>query len=173
TIYWRARKDGSHEVAELTYALSQFFRLSLSEGRDYITVQEEVQLADLYLRLQQIRFPDRLAFEIAVDDAVRGLQIPKLILQPLVENAVIHGIEPLQESGLIQIRAALDNGDLVLTVADNGVGFDAATVDRGFALNNIRERLELVYRQQATFDVHSTPGLGTQVTVRIPVAAKE
>lgn len=168
TIYWRARKSGSEDVAELTYALSQFFRLSLSEGRDLISVQDEVQLAELYLRLQQLRFSDRLSYEIALADAARQIQIPKLILQPLVENAVIHGIEPLQESGLIQIRAGLADGVLVLTVADNGVGFDAAAVRPGFALNNVRERLELVYQGQATFAVHSTPGLGTQVTVRIP-----
>ncbi|HYF95254.1 MAG TPA: sensor histidine kinase [Symbiobacteriaceae bacterium] len=169
TIYWRARKDGSREVAELTYALSQFFRLSLSDGRDFITVQEEVQLAELYLRLQQLRFADRLAYEIDLSEQVREVRIPKLILQPLVENAVIHGIEPLHESGLIQIQARREEGDLVLTVADNGVGFDADGEQRGFALNNIRERLELVYQNQGAFTVHSRPGLGTQITIRIPL----
>lgn len=167
TIYWRARKEGSSDVAELIYSLSQFFRLSLSEGRDLITVREEVQLAEVYLHLQQIRFTDRLAFEIEVAEEVRDIAIPKLILQPLVENAVIHGIEPLHDSGLIQIRAARADSALLLTVADNGVGFAADQPQTGFALNNIRERLELAYASRASLTVQSTPGLGTQVTICI------
>lgn len=169
TIYWRAHRDGNADVAELTYSLSQFFRLALNDGRDLITVQEEVQLVELYLRLQQIRFPDRLAYEVECAPDVREIQIPKLILQPLAENAVIHGIEPLHESGLIQIHAARDGAELVLTVADNGAGFEAAEESWGFALNNIRERLELVYQNRAAFAIQSTPGLGTQVTIRIPL----
>jgi len=189
TISWTARSKGNPEIAEMIEALSQMFRLRLNRGKDMTTLEEEAALVDNYLKLQSLRFGSRLSYEISLDPRVAALKVPSLLLQPLAENSVIHGLEPLQGNGFLHILAYPENGGTVLEVVDNGVGMDeqqlqalkvqwqfgeagsaGGTEDRqgGFALPNVRERLMLLYGAEASFEFHSRKDYGTRIRVFIP-----
>lgn len=100
-----AQKKNEKDIANIIYSLSQFFRLSLSDGKDLVTVNNELLLVKNYLNIQKERFPNKFSFEIDVDDDITNYLIPKLLIQPLVENSIIHGIESIEENGFIYIRA--------------------------------------------------------------------
>jgi len=188
TICWEAEKKGDKEIADMVYSLSQVFRLSLNDGRDSFTLAQEMELVKNYLFLQQNRFRDRFQFEISLEEGLSDFIVPKLLLQPLAENAVIHGIEPLPESGLIAVNAYRRDRQIVLEVQDNGAGI---TMDKlhelrerlalggaleelegggrpGFALANVQERLGLYYTG-ATLEIESTEGAGTRIVIQIAV----
>jgi two-component system sensor histidine kinase YesM len=195
TICWTAQQKGEYELAEIVYSLSQVFRLSLNDGEDQITIHREVEMIRNYLYIQQIRFQPRFTYEIDVDPSIQHLMIPKLLLQPLVENAIIHGIEPLDGSGLIHIKIYMDRLGLFIEVTDNGVGIpeerlnqikrhvedlrDNGAVNKptptpdsskrlGWALTNIKERLVLTFGSNAKLHIHSSIHKGTQIQIVIP-----
>ncbi len=124
TIYWAAHQRQEPVIAEMVYALSQFLRLRLNDGKDVVSLEQEFALIEHYLHIQQHRFGDRLSYEIMLDESLRSMMIPKLILQPLVENSLMHGIEQVQ-SGFVQVSAAVVEDAVVLTVTDNGKGMSA------------------------------------------------
>ncbi|MGE7614657.1 sensor histidine kinase [Paenibacillus sp. NPDC101420] len=188
TICWEAEKKGDKEIADMVYSLSQVFRLSLNDGRDTFTLEQEVELVTNYLFLQKNRFKERFEFEISLDESIKDFTVPKLLLQPLAENAVIHGIEPLSGSGLISVRAYRIEKTIVLEVQDNGAGI---TADRllelhqrlargnslpeednvgrtGFALMNVQERLALFFTG-ASLQLESVEGAGTRIIIHISV----
>lgn len=188
TICWTAQQRGQKDIAELVYALSSLFRLSLSEGREFITLEEELELVRSYCHLQKRRFNDRLQFEFNVPNEAKKIAIPKLLLQPLVENAVIHGIEPLEEQGFIHILIRYENEQLMIDVMDNGVGIPSEQLTQindaleqisyirpelkttvGFALTNIKERLLLIYGHQVSFQIKSVEHKGTIVSMTLPL----
>ncbi|MEK4158261.1 MULTISPECIES: sensor histidine kinase [Paenibacillus] len=189
TICWEAEKKGDKEIADMVYSLSQVFRLSLNDGRDTFTLEQEVELVTNYLFLQKNRFRERFEFEIALDESIKDFTVPKLLLQPLAENAVIHGIEPLAGSGLISIRAFRKDRTIVLEVQDNGVGITPERLQElhqrlargssiseeeenagrsGFALSNVQERLALFFAG-ASLQVESVEGAGTRIIIHITV----
>ncbi len=104
TISWSAEKKGEKDIADMVYSLAQVFRLSLNDGKDFFSIEREMELVRNYLFLQKSRFMNRFDFSIEIDEEVRSAMIPKLIVQPLAENAIIHGIEPLDGNGFITIR---------------------------------------------------------------------
>ncbi|WP_158602191.1 cache domain-containing sensor histidine kinase [Cohnella endophytica] len=177
-IYWSARKQQENELSEMVYALSRMFRLRLNNGQSMITLEQELELVRHYLHLQRYRFKDRFAYEIRASPEQLELLIPKLLIQPLVENAFLHGIEPLNEGGLIQVACDMDDSCLRIQVIDNGSGISARRLQLlngdnqdakpGFALKNIQERLLLAYGDEAALLIESTEGRGTLVTLRIP-----
>jgi two-component system sensor histidine kinase YesM len=132
-----------------------------------------LEFLDRYCKLQQLRFQDRLAVSIRCDDAASGVRIPKLILQPVVENAVIHGIEPLDRPGRLEVEARLvwENGTRAarITVTDDGAGFSPGAGDTAerIGLANVRERLLIAY-PDARLVIESCPGAGTKISVEIP-----
>lgn len=188
-ICWTAQKRGQKDIAELVYALSNLFRLSLSDGREVISLEEELELVKNYLFLQQQRFKDRLHFEIKVTPEAKLIRIPKLLLQPIIENAVIHGIEPLEGYGFIHIHIELTPQHLLsIEVMDNGIGIAAEKLHNlnadlekidihqtnqhaaiGFALANIKERLLLLYGHNANFTISSVEQKGTIVSISLPI----
>ncbi|OBZ09756.1 hypothetical protein A8L34_21005 [Bacillus sp. FJAT-27264] len=188
TICWEAEKKGDKEIADMVYSLSQVFRLSLNDGRDTFTLEQEMELVTNYLFLQKNRFRDRFQFEIFLDDSLKDFIVPKLLLQPLAENAVIHGIEPLSGSGLIAIRAYRNDRMIVLEVQDNGVGISPeglkelrqrlelrkplaepeTGIRTGFALANVQERLELFFTG-TQLGIESIEGMGTRIIIQIAV----
>ncbi|HZG86881.1 sensor histidine kinase [Paenibacillus sp.] len=181
TIAWTAQKHNDKLVADMVYSLSGIFKTSLNQGGDLVELREEFQLLEHYLFLQKMRFPSHLAYELDLAPDVSGFPIPKLLIQPLVENSIVHGIEPLaDELGLIQVKAAAADGALSIEVTDNGVGIPADRLealrnepdgrdDSGYALHNVRSRLRLHYGDGASLDLHSEPGSGTRVTIAIPM----
>lgn len=191
TICWTAQKRGQQDLADMVYSLSQVFRLSLSDGRDIIPLRDELELVRNYLLIQQTRFQPHFAFELDVPSSLLMVPIPKLTIQPLVENAVVHGIEPLEGNGFVQVRAYCDKTDMRIEVLDNGTGIprdklekllDALHRDRrtisglsqegqriGWALLNIQERLTLKYGENARVEVESLPQFGTRVILHFPL----
>ncbi|CAM4460821.1 two-component system sensor histidine kinase YesM [Paenibacillus endophyticus] len=185
-INWSAVQKGDKEISEMVVSLSQVFRLSLNSGNDLVALEQELELVRNYLFLQKKRFTTRFNFEIELDPAISHFRMPKLLLQPLVENAIIHAIEPSGGNGHIHIRAYTEATIIILEVADNGPGMPEEQVRRlnqsrvdepmrvlqtnvphsGMALSNIKERLALFY-EQAEFEIVSREGLGTRVQIRI------
>jgi signal transduction histidine kinase len=151
--------------------LAEILRYVLKRTQiDLVPFADELRIAQAYLEIEKARFGDALRVETLVDEGAGAVMLPGLTLQPLVENAVKHGISQKVGGGLITIEAGLDNGDLRLSVRDTGVGMRTtkAPFDRGFGLRNLRERLTRRYGPRYEPLVQSRLGEGTSITVRVP-----
>ncbi|MGB8647960.1 MAG: sensor histidine kinase [Anaerolineae bacterium] len=185
TIIWMAEANKTAEVVEIVGALSSFFRLSLSKGRDWITIGEEIERTRSYLTIQKMRYRDIMNFRIEMAPAVQGNTLLKLILQPLVENALYHGIKNKRQGGTITVRAQRKNeGEVLLEVADDGIGFtpeklaqiqaqinddsDEIRWERGFGIDNVNKRIKLYYGKPYGLSIRSEYNIGTCVSVVIP-----
>lgn len=131
--------------------LAELFRVALSAGGEAVTLADEIDLAQRYLAIEQVRFGSRLAVTWELDDAVAGAKVPSLLLQPLLENAVRHGIEPAAAGGTIRVRTRLKRGHAVLTIVNTLPGVPSMP-GHGMALRNVRERLHLMHDVAAQFD---------------------
>lgn len=156
TIFWMAEKAGEKAISQMVYALSKLFRLTLNRGNEFTSVRNEKELLENYILLQKRRFQEKLTYRIEFDDGMLDLPIPKLILQPFVENAIIHGTEENNEETLISIRGYADQENLGFIIEDNGSGMDEETLQnllhpgetvkegkKSYAIHNVRERLAL------------------------------
>ena len=172
TIIWMAEAKKTDQVIEIVSALSSFFRISLSKGKDWITIGEEIERTRSYLTIQKMRYRDILDFKIEVDERVADNTILKLILQPLVENALYHGIKNKRQGGTIIVRAKQKNeNEVLLEVEDNGIGFtpeklaqlqaelddDSGDIrlESGFGIGNVNKRIRLYYGKQYGLSVKS------------------
>lgn len=184
-INWSALQKGDKEISEMVVALSQVFRLSLNSGNEFVELSQEIELLRHYLFLQKKRYPSRLYFDIEVDPSLTHFRMPKLLLQPLVENAIIYSIEQAEGTGNIFVRAYREDGWIHFEVSDNGPGIPEELVQQlnkagvqdamrqttngirsGMAIANIKERLALFYKE-AVFEMMSKEGIGTRANVRI------
>ena len=140
-------------------------------GRDEVTLGEELELLAPYLDIQRTRFSDWLALDISVESTSLNVCVPTLVLQPLVENAIRHGLSGRSAPGHVSIAAAVNGGKLILTVQDDGVGFTGASEDGrvGIGLRNVRERLARLYGDDCRFMLASQEGGGTLVTLELPL----
>lgn len=174
TIIWMAEFRDHEKVIAITQSLAQFFRLSLSMGKEKITLKEEFEHVRQYLFIQKQRYESKLNYTIELDDALKDRVIPKILLQPLVENAIYHGIRELDADGFIAISAQLKDDNLVLTVTDNGVGFNPQnptpqqTKLGGIGIANVDQRVKLYYGDTYGVTVESSTGKGTCVNVVLP-----
>ena len=132
--------------------LAQLFRAALAEVGASVTLEEEIELARRYLDIEAVRFGPRLKVRWEIDPAVHGARVPSLVLQPLVENAVRHGIEPAPRGGYVRVQAVRQRGQVLVTVS-NTLGDDAGSPGQGMALHNVRERLRLLHDVAAQCDV--------------------
>jgi two-component system, sensor histidine kinase YesM len=190
TIIWMAEAKKNDQVIEIVSALSSFFRISLSKGRDWITIAEEVERTRSYLTIQKMRYRDILDFKIEVDQAAADYTILKLILQPLVENALYHGIKNKRGGGTIIVRAKKENQDeILLEVEDDGIGFTPEKLARlqeelnddsgdirlesGFGVGNVNNRIRLYYGKQYGVTIKSEYNTGTSVALVIPAIKGE
>ena len=149
--------------------LSDLLRLSLkSTGNHEITLRDELEFLRNYLEIEQTRFQDRLTVRYDIDEEAIDAQVPNLILQPLVENAIRHAVAPQPGKSTIEIRAARRNGQVELQVRDDGPGLPAVTNGNGIGLSNTRARLEKLYGPAHTFELSQADGRGLQVTVTMP-----
>ena len=188
TIIWLAEAGQKEQVVMMVSTLSDFFRTTLSKGRDYITVKEETAHIRSYLTIQQFRYRDILEYEIDIPAELEEYQILKLTLQPLVENALYHGIKNKRGRGHILVSGKKQGDHLVFTVRDNGKGMDPerlAYVQRlisgelkdedapsGFGLFNVNQRLQLNYGPEYGLLLASEEGEWTEVNVIIPAVKK-
>lgn len=179
TVYCKSVLGENEQVNDMIIALSDMFRLGLNNGEDVTTLQFELDHVTKYLMIQQNCYEELFKYEIRVDpDVPLDCPVLKIMLQPLVENSIVHGFRDRNEGGKIDIRVKLQDQDLVLVVEDNGVGFDPKVLDQpsdkcsslhGYALRNIRDRLSLFYDNRVQFTVNSRPGAGTTIDIRIPL----
>ena len=173
-VSWMARLKKEPEIEKLAVNLAKFFRLSLHKGDKFITVGEELELTAHFLEIDKIRFPDRVDVRFETDESLLNYSTLKLILQPIVENAVKYAFE--DRKGHLIIRTKLVGGDIVFEVEDDGIGFDVSddTVTHkkksdlsGFGLKNVNERIKHEYGEAYGLEVFSRKGEGTKVTIRI------
>ena len=168
TVAVLAMKGERQRVVRMINRLSDLLRLSLENARQTITLGEEVDFLQRYLEIEQVRFRDRMTVLVDVPDDLLDAEVPSLILQPVAENAVIHGVSQLREGGLIEISARRENGRLLLKVQDTGPGFPDALVEEGVGLSNTVARLEQLYGPDHEFKRSNRVEGGAVVTMTIP-----
>ncbi|MBI2840975.1 MAG: histidine kinase [Acidobacteria bacterium] len=165
-------RESPGQAEEVIEKLSGLFRYTLASGRTAtVTLDEEIRFVSDYLDIEKVRLGRRLRFEIAVDDAVRAVRLPGLLVQPLVENAVRHGISPREEGGTVSVRCGLADGLCRVEVTDDGVGPEGGSGGgAGYALENIRERLEATYPGRHRLELLRTSDGKTRALLEVPAA---
>jgi len=163
--------EAPDRVERMILGLSDIYRkiLTLPES-NRIRLAEEFSLIEQYLEIEQIRLGERLEYSLTLDPALGDRPVPPMLIEPLVENAVIHGIGPLPDGGRIDVSAACCNGSLVITVTDDGIGFNPGNGRRGFGIFSIQERLRLLYHDRAKLQITKQSAGGTRITVEVPGA---
>lgn len=189
SIYWQAEGEGDEKTAESVYELAQLFRLVLGQGKSMVTVEMELQLLERYLEIQKLRFHEQMNYHFDMDPSVANRKIPKLILQPFVENAVVHGMNDVVQDFQICVSVRSEGSYIVCLIRDNGIGMDEVSLRRiweedsdkvysgqrigRYAIRNVRERLMLRYGENFELKIESHIGMGTLVTVRLPSEQEE
>lgn len=173
-ISWLARLNNQKEIEQLVLSLAQFFRISLHKGDKYITVEEEIDIIRNFIAIELIRFPDKFTIEYLIDEDVKNEETMKLILQPIVENAIKHGISALDRVGHIIIKAYADKKYIYFEVIDDGIGFEMVEnrlprkeKTSGYGLKNVNERIRLEYGEDSGLSIFSHLNEGTRVIVKI------
>lgn len=182
TINWMAKLNKMDDISNMVVAISNLMRISINNKRCMITVGEELHYVADYLYIQHVRYKDRLKTLIDVDPSLYGLTIPKLLLQPLVENAVIHGIEKKKSGGFIEVTGCRDANLLIFSVKDNGAGIPEEKLahileekenhDQGhtsLGLITVHRRIQFLFGFEYGLQIDSKPGSGTTVWVRLPM----
>jgi two-component system sensor histidine kinase YesM len=183
TIHWMAQEKGAADIVGIVDALTRLFRISLSKGRDVIRLEEELDHVTSYLVIQKIRYLDKFDYSLDIDPELLSSPVVKLTLQPLVENAIYHGIKEKAGKGSLAISARREGEALVLTVSDNGAGMtpdalaalernlgkDEDPVSQGFGVFSVHHRIRLVFGEAWGLSYRSAPGEGTTVRVRQPL----
>ena len=192
-IRGRALVQNAQDIADMTEALATIFRYNINRPGDVATLQEEIDNVRNYMLIQNCRFGDRFRFETEIEDVEDGILthvLPVLTLQPLVENAIYHGINERIGGGRIRLKAYLTQRDLLIIISDNGKGMDDVTLQEihrklvgaseglpvekktgrgtGIALTNVNQRIKFYFGKEYGLDVKSTLGIGTTITITIP-----
>ena len=184
SIYWTIKDGNEDNAAQMCCALANYFRLLFNQGDDITTVRNEVEYARNYLLIEKMRYGDKFDYHFEVDSRLEDVRVPKILLQPFVENSIIHGFYNSGEKGTMYIRVYRKDSKMILEVEDNGIGMDVQSVlehielnmmkkitkkDHGFALINIATRLELIYKGAASISLESASGCRTIARVIIPL----
>ncbi len=182
-LYWQATEAGDDDIAESILSLSSLFRLTLNQGRSIVTVEDECKLVGEYLKIQKMRFPRKLNYELNIADEIKRAAIPKLIIQPFVENAIVHGFDNVSKPCMLTITGVREGDRIRFEIRDTGVGMSREQIDSlwenepknyskqrigRYAIKNIKERLDLKYHERYSLKVESEEGKGTTVTLEIP-----
>lgn len=182
TIIWLGERGECEKVVQMTAALARYFRLSLSKGKEVITIYEEVEHVKHYLQIQKIRYANKLTYTIEVSPDIFDEMIVKIVLQPLVENALYHGIKDLEEGGYIRVLGFREGNNIILEVYDNGKGMSHEQIKNilkaprstsitkgGVAIKNVHERIQVYFGQDYGLSYESEYGKWTKVRITIPV----
>ena len=181
-IVWQIENEKQSEAVHTVTALARFFRLSLGKGKNIVTVKDEIDHVKNYLMIQHMRFKNKFDYKFEVEDEVMEFSSLKLMLQPLVENAIYHGMEFMDGDGLITIRGWRENFDLYLSVEDNGLGMTEEKVamviagkstsvngrGSGIGVKNVNERIKLYFGEDYGLTIDSEPDEGTKIIVHLP-----
>ena len=182
-IVWLIEIGKNEEAEQMVTSLSSYFRSFLSDGKDIVTIAEEKTHIDSYLKIQQVRYRDIMEYDIDIDPEIESHKLPKMTMQPLVENAIYHGLKPKRGKGLIKVIGRQDEKNIILEVIDTGAGMEPAELDvlknrvlsedtTSFGLTSAYKRLKLLYGDGCDFNIESTPGEGTSIRITIPREAE-
>ena len=187
TIIWLIEGDKNKEAIDIVVSLSEFFRIVVSKGRDFITIREEEIHINSYLQIQQSRYKDILSYEINIPEELYVYQILKLTLQPLIENSLYHGIKMQRTKGKITVLGEIIDEVIYFHVIDNGIGMNEEELNAlrkevempgskqstGFGLANVNKRIKLYYGNDYGLDLQSKKGEGTDITIKFPARLTE
>jgi len=182
SIFWISYEKGEIEISKMITALGNFFRTSINKGLEYITVENEVMNVKNYVYLQRIRFNERFSVKWLIDDKVLNYKIIKFILQPIIENAIIHGLENIQSGGMIIIKGFNKKDNLIFEIIDNGVGMSEEEVEnlykyinstvkditQSIGVKNVNQRIKLYYGNEYGVEIYSRINKGTRVILKLP-----
>ncbi|NOU84090.1 HAMP domain-containing protein [Paenibacillus sp. LMG 31459] len=179
-------KNKYSDVTDIVKSLSKLLRRLLSWKEDLVSVQEEITFIEMYLKIEKFRFRDKFDYVFEIDEQSLKYKIPKLSMQPLVENSCKHGLQTIEGLGIIRVSTAVLDNRLQISVSDNGKGIEPDKLKEllfairkedssgaNIGIRNVYRRLELYYADQVRFEISSTPGLGTLVTFGIPLRLLE
>ncbi len=178
-IVWLIEIGKNDQAEQMVTSLSSYFRSFLSDGKDIVTVAEEKQHIQSYLEIQQVRYRDIMEFEINIDPSIEDTKLPKMTLQPLVENAIYHGLKPKRGKGKIIVTGSRINDEIILKVTDTGLGMSSEELENlrtrvlnedttSFGLTSSYKRLKILYGDACKFDIASVPQEGTSISITIP-----
>jgi len=174
TVSSLAQRGDRGAAVDMLAKLSELLRRTLDGPLDHEQpIEQELELLDLYLSIERVRFADRLVIDVRVDPAARGALVPSFMLQPLVENAVRHGVAAVLGPVSIEINAAAVGADLVIHVRDTGPGFASSPSERGVGLRNTRRRLEALHGAAGRLERRTSPDGGAEVVLRLPLRLEE
>lgn len=181
SIVWMSEVGNNKDVVAMTSSLAKLFRISISKGNQIITVEEELEHVKSYLTIQKIRYGSKLDYKIEAENALLKNKIVKVIIQPIVENAIYHGIKNMPDTGTIDISVAIEKENMVITVSDDGVGMKQEIIDRildpvhnkgvelqGVGISNVIERIKLNYGEEYGLQYESELYGGTRVKIVLP-----
>lgn len=183
SIHWISRIHKVDEISTMIFGLSKYLRISLSEGNDFVTVRESAELLESYLAIQKVRYQDKFTVNMNMDSQLMNYKVLKFVFQPLVENAIYHGLENKRGSGCLEIRWKMEGQLLIFEVEDDGIGIKADKMkelsammasdewegEHNFALRNIHSQIQLTYGKEYGLSIESTWGAGTKVTLILPL----
>ena len=182
TVVWLAEAKQNDQVVAIVTYLSEFFRTTLSKGQDIITIYDEKRHIESYLKIQQFRYQDVLEYSIDIEEKLYEAKIPKLLLQPLVENALVHGIRNKRGKGHLSVRGYFQENDVIFEVEDDGKGMNKEELEAlihgmdhdsgadrqsGFGVANVNQRIHVYYGEQYGISYESHPGEGTLVRIQV------
>lgn len=180
-INWMANKYKAAEISKMSRLLGSFFRLSLSKGRDIVSVRDEIEHAKVYVEIMQTRFKDDINIEFKIDEDILSCETIKLILQPVIENAILHGIQGRPEQcGNIKVKGFKKEDTLLFLIEDDGIGIkpeileklpagiESSSVSGGYGIKNVHERIQLYFGEKYRLVYKSTYGAGTSVEITLP-----
>lgn len=187
SVIWMTEAGRYDEAIQMVTSLARLFRIALSRGRSFIPLADELEHARHYMTIQQIRYQDKFTASVRAEEGTEGLYTLKLIVQPLLENAIYHGMAGCEEDGRITVTAKREGGDLVIDVSDNGVGMPPEVVERlldesqpqtrssgsGIGVRNVHRRIRLTFGEGYGLEVFSEPDEGTTVRIRLPALTAE
>ena len=183
SIAWMCEQGRSAEAVSMVHALARLFRISISKGHELIPIAREIEHAESYLQIQKYRYKNRFTYHFEVDPGCLDYLCNKITLQPIIENAINHGLDLMVEDGHIEVQVCPDSGDILFRVTDNGVGMSAEQVDAilqnnsgdrtGIGIKNVNDRLQIYFGKEYGLRIHSVPDEGTCVEIRMPKVTKE
>lgn len=178
SILWMCEQERSKEAVEMVEALARLFRISISKGHEMITIENELNHAKSYLMIQSIRYKNQFHYEFHVDESILQYYCNKITLQPMLENAIYHGIDRMIDEGELTVTAKEDGDDIVFMVEDNGVGMteeqcstilESESNDKnGIGIKNVNDRFKIYFGDQYGVTIHSVPDEGTTIIIRFP-----
>lgn len=178
SIAWMCEQGRNAEAVKMVHALARLFRISISKGHELIPIAKEIEHAESYLQIQKYRYKNKFTYEFDIDPACLGYYCNKITLQPIIENAIYHGLDLMVEQGCITVQVTQEDADILLRVKDNGVGMSREQLEcilqrdprdrTGIGIKNVNDRLKIYFGKQYGLHITSEPDVGTCVEIRMP-----